>query len=197
MKKIVILLGVPGSGKGTQAKRIAEHFGYVHISTGDLLRALDASTDADIEDKKELEKMKAGGIVSDDLIYRLAFAEIKKQIESGKGIVLDGAVRNVVQAQKYDEFFGELGIQEEVLVVELAMRDEVSFERMQSRLADTGPVRSDDTPEALKERLKGQGNEVLQLIVAYYKERGSLVSVDGEKSIDEVWNSLEPIITGS
>ena len=66
-------MGAPGSGKGTQAKKIAEKYNYGHISTGDLLRALAENPEAPEEDKKMLEDMKAGKLVSDELIYKLAF----------------------------------------------------------------------------------------------------------------------------
>ena len=78
MKKIIILLGVPGSGKGTQAKRLAARSGFAHISTGELLRALEADTSADSHDRQKLADMKAGKLVPDELIYKLAFREIKK-----------------------------------------------------------------------------------------------------------------------
>ena len=93
MKKIIILMGVPGSGKGTQARILKQKFNYGHISTGDLLRALDADPNGDPEDKKMLADMKAGKLVSDSLIYKLAFQEIEKYFDgnlSGKTIALWG-----------------------------------------------------------------------------------------------------------
>ena len=96
-------MGVPGSGKGTQAKKIAQKYGYGHISTGDLLRALDADANGNPEDKQKLAEMKSGKLVSDDLIYKLAFQEMDKYLDAGQGVVLDGAIRNVEQAKKYQE----------------------------------------------------------------------------------------------
>lgn len=192
MKKIVVLLGIPGSGKGTQAKKIAEQYGYGHISTGDLLRALDKDEHASEEDKVELAKMKAGENVSDDLIYRLAFRKISENLDAGKGVVLDGAIRNPDQAERYQTFFAELGVEDEVLAIELSMKDEVSFERLASRLADgTGSGRDDDTEEVLKERLKIQGNAALAPIAEFYKEKNVLVQLDGEQNIEEVEAALK------
>lgn len=195
MKRIIILLGIPGSGKGTQAKKIAQTYNYAHISTGDLLRALDKDEDAPEEDKIELAKMKSGGFVADELIFRLAFREIQTQLEKGNGVVLDGAIRNVPQAERYQAFFEELGVEHEVLVVALMMSDEVSFARLESRLKDgTGSGRADDTREALTERLKLQGNIPLAPIIEFYKERGVLTSVDATKSIEEVNTEVEHIL---
>jgi len=195
MKKILILLGIPGSGKGTQSKRIAEKYNYTHISTGDLLRALDKDENARLEDKAELAKMKAGENVSDELIYRLAFARISKSLEEGKGVVLDGAIRNIAQAKRYHEFFEELGKTDEVRAIELRMRDDVSFDRLRSRLADgTGSGRADDTEEVLRERLKSQGNDALQPISEYYENQSVLVVIDGEEPIESVEQALQDVL---
>src|SRR3989338_3440124 len=123
MKKIIILLGVPGSGKGTQAKRLCERYGYAHISTGDLLRKLEQDPRADVEDKQKLTAMRAGKLVSDDLIYKLVFREIQTSMSQGKGVVLDGAIRSVEQAKTYQTFFVEQGWDDEVLAIEIALSD--------------------------------------------------------------------------
>lgn len=198
MKRVIILLGIPGSGKGTQARNIAQKYGYIHISTGELLRSLDKDPHILVEDKNELQKMKAGDIVSDELIYRLAFKEIESHIKKGEAVVLDGAIRNIKQAERYQDFFEGLGMADEVLAIELSMRDEVSFERLASRLKDgTGAGRLDDTIKALEERLKSQGNVGLSKIVDYYKTKNVLVSVDGERSIDEVKVSIGNVVEKS
>lgn len=138
MKKVIILMGVPGSGKGTQAKKIAKKYNYGHISTGDLLRALDADPNGDAEDKKKLAQMKAGRLVSDDLIYKLAFREIDKYLDSNKGVVLDGAIRNVEQAKKYQEYFVKKNLGKEILVIEVALSDESSYNRLTKRKVCSG-----------------------------------------------------------
>ena len=97
-------MGVPGSGKGTQARKLVEKYNYGQISTGDLLRALGSDKNADEQDKQKLADMKAGKLVSDDLIYKLAFAEMDKYLDSDRGIILDGAIRNLEQAKKYQEY---------------------------------------------------------------------------------------------
>lgn len=210
MKKIIILMGVPGSGKGTQAKKLVQTYGYGHISTGDLLRALDNDPQADPRDKQMLDDMRKGGLVADTLIYKLAFAEIEKNITANKGVVLDGAIRNLEQAQTYQNFFKEKGIDTEVQVIEIAISDEESMNRALTRraYAEKGEVvpavasskegsgataqavRKDDDPEVLKQRLKDQGNTILQPILSYYEELGVLKRIDGTLPIDEVEETI-------
>lgn len=210
MKKIIILMGVPGSGKGTQARILKQKFNYGHISTGDLLRALDADPNGDPEDKKMLADMKAGKLVSDSLIYRLAFQEIEKYLNNNHGIVLDGAIRNVEQAKKYQEFFTEKNVANEVIVLEIKLSDETSWNRLTKRkvcpscgfilpyspeneLKTKCPecggdliVRKDDNSETIKKRIEDQGNQAIAPILNYYRDLGVLVSIDGEKNIDKV-----------
>ena len=203
-------MGVPGSGKGTQARILKQKFNYGHISTGDLLRALDADPNGDPEDKKMLADMKAGKLVSDNLIYKLAFAEIEKYLDNEQGVILDGAIRNVDQAKKYQEFFAEKGLNEEVIVLEIKLSDETSWNRLTKRkvcpscgfilpyspeneLKNVCPecageliVRKDDDPEIIKKRIQDQGNQAIAPILNYYQDLGVLVSIDGEKNIDRV-----------
>lgn len=203
-------MGVPGSGKGTQARKLVQRFDCAHISTGDLLRALDADPKADILDKAKLADMKAGKLVSDDLIYKLAFQAIKTNLDLGKTVVLDGAIRNLTQAKKYEEFFASLNLEDEIIVIEIKLSDETSFNRLTKRkicpacgfilpfslenekkldcpeCAQKLIVRSDDNPETIQKRIKEQGNDAIKDILDYYRENGKLVSIDGEESIDNV-----------
>ena len=218
MKKIIILMGVPGSGKGTQAKKIAQKYNYGHISTGDLLRALDVDVNADPEDKKELAEMKAGRLVADDLIYKLAFREIDKYFGNNQGVVLDGAIRNVEQAKKYQEYFIGKKLENEVLVIEVALSDESSYNRLTKRkvcfscgfILPYSPenelkmdcpecnakliIRADDNPETIKKRIVEQGNQAIKPILDYYAGIGLLVKVDGEPVIGEVEKEIEKML---
>lgn len=218
MKKIIILMGVPGSGKGTQAKKLAQKYNYGHISTGDLLRALDADPNGDPEDKKKLAEMKSGKLVSDELIYKLAFRAMDKYLDAGQGVVLDGAIRNVEQAKKYQEYFVNKNLADQVLVLEIKLSDETSFNRLTKRkickscghiipyslenekifiCSECGGelyVRSDDNPETARKRIAEQGNGAVGPILDFYRALGTLVSVDGEPSIDEVNEEVEKIL---
>ncbi len=215
MKKIVILLGAPGSGKGTQAKIIASKYDYTHISTGDLLRGLEQDSDVDPQDKAMLENMKTGKLVPDDLVYKLAFEKIRAGLTSGRGVVLDGAIRNVTQAEKYQEFFEQLGYADEVSVLEIRISDQTSFNRLAKRKVCercgyimpyspetenlkncphcTGRLKSrqDDKPEIIKKRIREQGNQALAPLVKFYRDKGLLRVIDGERSISQVEKEVE------
>lgn len=205
---IIILLGVPGSGKGTQAKKLADEYGFAHISSGDLLRELDADQNAKPEQKKKLADMKAGKLVASDLIYELVFSEIERQVTRGKNIVLDGTIRSVEQAIEFDKFFVDKGLSERVRVIEFTMPDELSFLRLTKRkncrvcghIIPYSPendskticekcggelvVRPDDTPEIIEKRIREQGNSVVAPIREYFKARGNYVEIDAVQNID-------------
>lgn len=211
MKKIVILLGIPGSGKGTQASFITEKFGHRHISTGVLLRRLDADPNADPADKAKIAAMKSGHLVDSELIYRLVFREISQEIAAGQGVILDGAIRTLEQAEHYQEFFQTSGLVDEVQAIHLAMPDEVSVIRLSRRAVCTkcnfiltnpeagqpelitcpkcqSPVtkRPDDQPEVVRERLHDQGNGALKPLVDFYAEHNVLATVDATEDIEHV-----------
>lgn len=218
MKKIIILLGVPGSGKGTQAKKLVSDYGYGHISTGDLLRALEADPKGDPNDKALLVEMKAGRLVSDDLIYKLAFQEMEKFFSQGKGVVLDGAIRSVSQAEKYDDFFKQKNLSQEVIVIDIHISDETSWKRLTKRkvcsacghIIPYSPeneskmicekcggqliVRSDDNPETIKKRIEQQGNAATAPLLDYYQKQGRLISIDGEVDIAGLHKAVQEIL---
>ena len=218
MHKIIVFIGPPGSGKGTQAKKIVEKYGYGHISTGDLLRALDNNSNGDADEKKALLDMKDGNLVPNWLIYRLAFREIDKYLDRGTGVVLDGAIRNLEQAEKYHEYFMSKGMDGDIIVVEVALRDEESFNRLSKRRICSGcgelvpwldstkdlqscpkcgdklTIRKDDDANVVKARIVKQGNKAMQPLLEYYKKLGFLRSVDGMKSIAEVEKQIEEVL---
>ncbi len=218
MHKILIFLGPPGSGKGTQAKKLAAKYGYGHISTGDLFRALASDPSADPSDLQALEDMKSGKLVPDSLVYKLAFAAIERELTAGHGVVLDGAIRNLAQAQEFQKFFEEKKLTDEVLVIEIALSDEESYNRLANRRVCSvcGEIipwnsatknlaacpkcggelktRADDSAEVIKKRIVEQGNSTLAPILAYYAKLGILKKVDGELVIDEVEKVIEKYV---
>lgn len=194
MKQIIILLGIPGSGKGTQAHMLCEQLQYGHISTGDLLRAIDADPNALKEDKAMLADMKAGRLVSDEFIYRIAFNAIKQYLDHGQGVVLDGAIRTVAQADRYQQFFTELGMADQVIAIEIALDDDSAIERIMSRARTTGGAREDDKPEVITQRMEAQGNSAIAPIRAYYRDLGILQTVDGTNTIASVKAEIEAVL---
>ncbi|MEK7213321.1 MAG: nucleoside monophosphate kinase [Patescibacteria group bacterium] len=215
MPKILIFIGPPGSGKGTQAKKFAGKLNYGHISTGDLLRALASDNDIAPDEKAAIEEMKEGKLVPDWLIYRLVFREIEKYLAKGQGVVLDGAIRNLEQAKEYQKFFEDKNLGQEVLAVEISLTDDESFNRLTKRrmcescgeiipwLASTKNLtvcpkcngrlitRPDDEEKVIKERIIEQGNTALKPILDYYLALKILKRVDGMKDIDGVEKEIE------
>lgn len=217
MKKIIIMMGPPGSGKGTQAKKIAQKYDYLHLSTGDLLRALADKTDLNADETTALEQIKVGTLVSDDLIFKLVFGKIESEIGSGRGVVLDGAIRTLNQAKEYQNFFTEKGWVDEVLVLEIALSDEESLNRLASRrvcskcgeiipasvhlVGSACPkcngelvIREDDDVEIVKQRILKQGNKAMEPIIHFYKELGVLETVDGSQTIENVEKEIANIL---
>lgn len=191
-------MGIPGSGKGTQAERLIAKTGYQHISTGNLLRALDVDPQVDPKYRPLLDIMRSGNLVPDELIYELVFDKIKHTLETGNGVVLDGAVRTVAQAKAYQLFFEKLHMANEVMVVEIRLADEKSFERLVIRKTYDAQgnqvLRKDDDPEIIRKRIASQGNMLIQPILEYYKTLGVVVSVDGDQSMDDVEREIDTVL---
>lgn len=216
MRKIVIMIGPPGSGKGTQAKKIAAKYGYAHLSTGDMLRALASQPRLNADEQEAVEKIQTGQLVSDDLIYRLVFDRIENQVSAGGGVVLDGVPRNLEQAEKLQEFFEAKNFAGEVVVLEIGLSDEEAFKRLASRrvcsacgeiipatmaLVSVCPkcsgklvVRADDNEEVVKQRIEKQGNKALAPIVDFYKKLNVLASIDGSQTIEDVERNIGQIL---
>lgn len=194
MKQIIIFLGIPGSGKGTQAMKLVETLGYRHISTGDLLRGLQGRVDLDAELQEAVDTMLAGKLVKDAVVYRLGFDAIRDALHVSKGVVLDGVIRTVSQAEAYYAFFETLGVTDQVQVIEIALGDEESYARLAARIASGHQARPDDTPEILKERIKVQGNTALMPIKTFFEKKHLLASVDGTQPIDVVEKEIQGIL---
>lgn len=186
------MIGPPGSGKGTQAKKIAAKYNYNHLSTGDLLRALAEKSQLDATEKEALEQMKSGHLVPDELIYKLVFDKIIGEIGAGRGVVLDGAIRNLEQAQGFQKFFEEKNLATEVLAIEIALSDKDSFERLTKRRDLEN--RSDDEPQIIKERIAKQGTKATAPIVNFYNGLGVLVKIDGNQTIENVEKDINKVL---
>lgn len=177
----ILILGIQGSGKGTQAKRIAREYGLAHIATGDMLRAAVA---AGTELGKRVQPyLESGRLAPDDLIVDL----IRERIAGEDGFVVDGFPRTMAQAEALDEMLREEGKELDV-VLELQVSDDVAIERMLARAREEG--RSDDTPEAIRTRLELYHRET-EPLVEFYRPKGILVGIHGERPVDAVFAEIQ------
>jgi adenylate kinase len=211
----IILLGPPGSGKGTQAKRIEQTHGIVQLSTGDMLRA---ATDSDTEFGHRVKAiMDSGQLVPDDIIVEMIDQRIR-QPDCGRGFILDGFPRNVPQAEALGAMLAEhdLKIDHVILleVDEAALIDRLSgrfcctqcgasYHDRYNRPSRDGicdvcggtefVCRTDDRPEAVKARFEVYRRQTAP-ILPYYRDRGILRLVDGMADIDAVTQEIDKIL---
>ena len=179
----LVLLGAPGSGKGTQATRLKEHLQVPHISTGDLLRAeVAAGTPLGLQAK---EVMARGDLVSDDILLGMLKDRLSRE-DTRAGFILDGYPRNLEQAAALDALLAGLG-QKFDAAVQLVVDNEQIIERLAGRAKAEG--RSDDTPESVRHRLNVY-DEKTAPVVDFYRQHGQLTVVDGVGALDEVFTRI-------
>ncbi|MBD7921225.1 adenylate kinase [Xanthomonas sp. CFBP 8703] len=175
----LVLLGPPGSGKGTQASRLKDKLQIPHISTGDLLRAeVAAGTPLGVQAK---EVMARGDLVSDDILLGMLESRLGRD-DVANGFILDGYPRNLAQASALDELLAKIG-QPLDAVVQLDVATELLVERIAGRAKAEG--REDDNPESVRKRLQVY-NDSTAPVIGFYDKRGTLARVDGVGSLDDV-----------
>ncbi|HEX6993230.1 MAG TPA: adenylate kinase [Gammaproteobacteria bacterium] len=206
----IVMLGAPGSGKGTQAKRLQAEHGWPQVSTGDLLRQ--AVADGTELGRRAKAAMDAGELVKDEIVLGMIKERLAKP-DAGRGFVLDGYPRNRSQAEDLERVLGELGLK-----LDAAVLMNVDFDILMKRLtgrrtcSKTGKLlniyfspkeeidecleaggellkRDDDNEETIKNRLDVYRKQTAPLI-EYYETRGLLKRVDAEGSMDEVYARL-------
>ena len=213
----LILLGPPGAGKGTQAKRIEQEFAVVQLSTGDMLRAaVAAGTEVGA---KAQAVMEAGGLVPDEIVVSI-IAERIAEPDCAAGFILDGFPRTVAQAESLDTMLAEKGLGIDH-VIEMQVDDKALIERLSGRFSCAGcgaayhdsfnrpkvegvcdvcggtefTRRKDDNAETVGARLEAYHGQTAPLL-PYYGSRGALRSVDGMAEIDEVARQIRAVIDG-
>ena len=175
----LVLLGAPGSGKGTQASRLKDALGIPHISTGELLRAaVAAGTPLGLKAK---EVMAAGNLVSDEIVLGM-LEERLGQADVRDGFILDGYPRNLTQANSLDVLLARLH-QPVDLAVQLDVGTELLVQRLAGRAQAEG--RADDSPEAVRNRLRVYTDQTAP-VIDFYRGQGKLICVYGVGSVDEV-----------
>lgn len=185
----LILLGPPGAGKGTQATRIAERLGVLHLSTGDMLRAaVLAGTGLGGEVKRTME---AGALVPDEVVVAIVADRIKA-LDAARGFVLDGFPRTTKQAEALDRVLEERGLALEA-VLEIRVDEKALLKRIEGRAhsakARGEPIRADDNSETLHKRIDAYRLET-EPLTDYYLAKGLLKTVNGLKPINVVFEQL-------
>jgi adenylate kinase len=181
----LILLGPPGAGKGTQAQRLVEKHRIVQLSTGDMLRAaVKAGTPIGLKAK---DIMARGELVPDEIVVGIVSDRID-QPDARNGFILDGFPRTVPQAEALDRMLAKKKLRLDA-VIELKVDHDILLRRIENRVEQMKlrgePLRADDNPEILKQRLAAYEAQTAPL-VSYYKGRGALRTVDGMASISDV-----------
>ena len=206
----LIFIGPPGSGKGTQAKRLAARYQVPHISTGDMLR--EAIADDTALGRQAAPIMASGALVPDDLMIGIIDDRLKKS-DAGRGFILDGFPRTTVQAEKLDNIVGNGS--DPLRVLQLLVPDDVLVKRTVLRRScpECGAIyhlesappqndmvcdrdgaalihRPDDNEEAVRKRLEAFHRQTLP-VATFYKAKSVLRTVDGVGSLDEVFERIE------
>jgi len=180
----IVLLGPPGSGKGTQAARLKESWNIPHISTGDLLRA--AVRDETELGRKAKAAMDAGELVSDDLMLGLIEQRLQHH-DVAPGFLLDGYPRNLAQAESLDQLLQRLQ-----QPIECAVLLEVDAEQLVQRLANRAAEqdRSDDSEQVVRNRLKVYQEQTAP-VADYYARQGKLARVLGEGDVEAITDRIQ------
>ncbi|HEX4895239.1 MAG TPA: adenylate kinase [Solimonas sp.] len=185
----IVLLGAPGSGKGTQGEKLVAHYGIPKISTGDALRAaVKAGTELG---KKAKATMDAGGLVANEIVIGIV-EERLGQADAQKGFILDGFPRNTAQAEVLDAMLKRLGQPGIDKAVHLHVNDEEIVKRLLDRAQKEG--RADDKEDVIRKRIEVYNAETRPLL-AYYEKQGKVVTVPGVGGLEEIFQRIVGVLT--
>lgn len=179
----LVLFGPPGAGKGTQSEKLINHYGLVHISTGDVFRALDPNSDLAKLAKSYSDK---GNLVPDEITIEILENEVAKH-PNAKGVIYDGFPRTNTQAAALDKFLSGKGS-----TITMMVALDVEEEELKTRLIKRAEVsgRADDAdPEIIQNRIDNYNKQTAP-VADFYKAQGKLRLVNGIGSIDEIFNRV-------
>lgn len=184
----MVLLGAPGSGKGTQGEKLVAHFGIPKISTGDALRAaVAAGTELG---KKAKAAMDAGELVANEIVIGIV-EERLGQPDAQNGFILDGFPRNTAQAEVLEQMLQRLGQGSIQAAIHLAVDDDEIIRRLLDRAEKEG--RADDKEDVIRNRISVYNAETHPLL-AYYEQQGVVRTVPGIGSIDEIFQRILDVL---
>jgi adenylate kinase len=184
----IVLLGAPGSGKGTQGEKLVAHYGIPKISTGDALRAaVKAGTPLGLKAKAAMD---AGQLVADDLVIGIV-EERLGQADAAKGFILDGFPRNTAQADVLDKMLVRLKQPGIGKAVHLHVTDEEIIKRLLDRALKEG--RTDDREDVIRKRIEVYNAETRPLL-DFYNKQGKVVTVEGVGSMDEIFKRIVAVL---
>ncbi|MBX3279432.1 MAG: adenylate kinase [Acidobacteria bacterium] len=215
MQKVIVMMGAPGAGKGTQARRLAERLGYPQISTGDILREMAA---AETPLGREIRARQAAGrLVSDDVLAEVILTRTSRP-DCASGYILDGFPRTLNQARMLERLSGQQG--KDVILLRVVVSEDSLMKRLTGRRTcsqcgeiynvylrppqhegfcdlDGAPLeqRSDDNAESVTTRLRAYEESTAPLI-DFYRTSGRLFEINGELPVDEVFRSVMNVVTG-
>jgi adenylate kinase len=182
----LILLGPPGAGKGTQARRLVEAYGIPQLSTGDILRqAIAERTPMGLAAKEIMDR---GDLVSDEIVNGIVSERLDGE-DCRPGFILDGFPRTIAQAEALDQMLAEKGMALDA-VVEMQADSGELVRRIVNRANESGTARGDDNVEVVRNRLEVYRSQTAPL-VEYYRGHGLLRSVDGMQSVEDVTAAIK------
>ncbi len=183
----LVFLGPPGAGKGTQAQRAAARRGIPHISTGDMMRALQTSDDPVGRQAKSF--LDAGKLVPDAVMIEIVRNRLREKDCAG-GFLLDGFPRTVAQAEALHRILDEVGAKL-TCVLEFSVPDAILKERLAGRGRDQG--RSDDSAEVIERRLRVYAEQTRPL-VDFYRRSNTLATIDGVGSVEDIERRIDAVL---